>query len=298
MNFLNIWIASFRLRTLPLALSSIFLGSILATAQGEFSSHVLIWASITTILLQVLSNLSNDYGDSVSGIDNQNRVGPTRMVQGGFIPARKMKVAMIICGFLAFVSGIILLWTAPVDRMLSITFFIVGLVAIAAAVKYTVGKNPFGYKGMGDIAVFLFFGIIGVVGTWMLHGNSLTLLLLLPAFTIGFFSSGVMNLNNIRDIDSDSVAGKRTIATMLGRRGATLYHLGLITAGWASFLIYLLLVNGWLVYWPSLITVPFFVRHLLVTFRYENPRQLDNELRNLALTTFGFVILCGLLIFI
>lgn len=292
MSNIKAWIISFRLRTLPLALSSIFMGSIIAAAQGMFSGMVLLLASLTTLFLQILSNLSNDYGDAVSGADNENRVGPQRMIQSGVIALKEMKRAIIICIFLALFSGIALLYFAFEEfNWLQALFFMLGIGAIVAAIRYTVGSSPYGYRGLGDVYVFIFFGLVGVAGTWFLHTNQWQWPVLLPAATIGFFSSGVLNLNNIRDIESDRQSNKITLVVRMGQRKAAWYHLVLIVAGWVSLLAFFLFYAPMLRIWPVFISLPLFIRNIYVVFKGNKAMSLDSELRNLSLSTLLFVLL-------
>jgi len=296
---LKAWIVSLRLRTLPLALSTIFMGSIIAAWQHQFNTKVLLWAAITTLFLQILSNLANDYGDTISGADNETRVGPQRMIQSGAITLAQMKTAIIISMLLALSSGIILLFVA-FDHLQwkQLLFFFLGIAAIAAAIRYTVGKNPYGYRGLGDFYVFIFFGLLGVAGSWFLHTNLWQWNVLLPASTIGFFSAGVLNLNNIRDIKTDRASGKTTLVVMLGRSASAWYHLFLIAAGWITFLIYILLNTELVHFWPILLSLPFFIRSIIIAFTNKEAYKLDKELRNLSLSTLLFVILSGITVFI
>lgn len=203
------WLHAIRLRTLPLALSSILIGSFLAAFEGSFRWEVFGLAAVTTIFLQVLSNLANDYGDSVHGADSLERKGPIRAVQSGIISLPEMKRAMIVLAICSFLSGIALLYLALGDWKLFLLFLGFGLLAIYAAITYTSGSNPYGYIGLGDISVFAFFGLLGVVGTYFLHSLDFDWLVMLPAVSLGCFSTAVLNINNIRDIDSDIKAGKK-----------------------------------------------------------------------------------------
>ncbi len=286
------WIISLRLRTLPLALSTVLMGSIIAYKQNAMSLSVLTGAVLTTLFLQILSNLSNDYGDAVSGADNEERKGPLRMIQTGIISLSQMKNAMIIFALLSLVSGLWLLYSAFDNFSLyQFLFFLLGIAAIAAAVKYTVGKKPYGYYGFGDLFVFVFFGLIGVAGTWFLHTNLWEWSMLLPASTIGFFSVGVLNVNNVRDRESDIKSNKKTMAVILGEKHAKYYHLLLLLLGWCSMILYLYMTNGFLNFMFSLFTFPLFVRNGIIVFLSENSQKLDNELRNLSLSTLLFVLL-------
>ncbi|HMC97643.1 MAG TPA: 1,4-dihydroxy-2-naphthoate octaprenyltransferase, partial [Flavobacteriales bacterium] len=213
---MNPWLQAFRLRTLPLAVSSIVVGSALGYFYGAFHPLVMVAALLTAVLLQILSNLANDLGDHEHGTDNDQRVGPERAVQSGAISPAAMKRAMVLCGVLAFASGLWLIFTAFGFTFTTLVFLLIGLAAIGAAVKYTYGKNPYGYAGYGDIAVFVFFGIVGVMGTEYAHTRSFEPMLLLPATTFGLLSAAVLNVNNMRDIKNDARMGKRTLVVRIG----------------------------------------------------------------------------------
>lgn len=292
MSNIKAWLISLRLRTLPLALSTIFMGSILAAHQGMFKSQVLLGAALTTLFLQILSNLSNDYGDAISGADNEHRQGPQRMIQSGVISLSEMKMAMLLCAFFALISGVYLLYVSfEYFNIVQFVFLLFGLVSIGAAIKYTVGKSPYGYRGWGDLSVFLFFGWLGVAGTWFLHSNGWQWQILLPASTIGFFSAGVLNINNIRDINSDQDAGKITLVVKMGRNMAVWYHLLLILLGWLSITAFMLLDARNEQFWPVFISLPLFIRNVWMVFSIGRIHKLDGELRNLSLTTLLFVAL-------
>ncbi|MFO8001972.1 MAG: 1,4-dihydroxy-2-naphthoate polyprenyltransferase [Marinilabilia sp.] len=300
MSQIKAWIVSLRLRTLPLALSTIFMGSILAAGTGHFNLPVLIWASLTTLFLQILSNLANDYGDARSGADNDERQGPRRMIQSGQISLKQMKTAIVITSALALVTGSILILTSlKEDHLLAFIFFIMGISAIAAAIRYTAGKNPYGYRGWGDLYVFIFFGLLGVGGTFFLHTGTWQWPILLPSAAIGLFSTGVLNLNNIRDIESDRKIGKRTLPVLMGRKKAAFYHFTLLTCGWLLMLVWLIFLapdhNGW----GTLIALPLFIKNGVAAFQFNRPpSRLDPELRNLSLGTLLLVLLYGAEFFI
>lgn len=295
MKNIKAWVVSLRLRTLPLALSTILMGSIVAAWDGAFRAEVLLWAALTTLFLQILSNLANDYGDALSGADNETRVGPQRMIQSGTISLGQMKKAIIILVALALISGLTLLAKAfDTQYWKLLAFFLLGLAAIAAAIRYTAGKNPYGYRGLGDIYVFLFFGIVGVAGSYFLHTNTWQWEVLLPASTIGLFSTGVLNLNNIRDIESDRKSGKITMVVRMGRNKALWYHAALLADGWLLFLIYAILTSRTMLLWPSLLALPLFIRNIVRSFKTREPSKLDGELRNLSLSILLFVVLNAL----
>ena len=297
MKNIKAWVVSLRLRTLPLALSTILMGSIVAAWDGAFRAEVLLWAALTTLFLQILSNLANDYGDALSGADNETRVGPQRMIQSGTISLGQMKKAIIILVALALISGLTLLAKAfDTDYWKLLAFFLLGLAAIAAAIRYTAGKNPYGYRGLGDIYVFLFFGIVGVAGSYFLHTNTWQWEVLLPASSIGLFSTGVLNLNNIRDIESDRKSGKITMVVRMGRNKALWYHAALLADGWLLFLIYAILTSRTMLLWPSLLALPLFIRNIVRSFKTREPSKLDGELRNLSLSILLFVVLNALVL--
>ncbi|MBK9147875.1 MAG: 1,4-dihydroxy-2-naphthoate polyprenyltransferase [Flavobacteriales bacterium] len=286
------WLHALRMRTLPLAVSSIIVGSALAfdldhrTGPGQFSGFVFALALLTAILLQILSNLANDLGDHQHGTDNGERVGPQRAVQSGAISPTQMKRAMLICGALAFACGIALIVTALGFSATMLVFLLLGLVAIGAAVKYTFGKDPYGYAGLGDVSVFLFFGIVGVCGTFYLHAHGIEPLILLPAIAFGCFSTGVLNVNNLRDIKNDKASGKITMAVRLGFDNAKGYHGILIATGLLCLIAYTAITFRAMPQWGWLITLPALGTHLRSVLRAHDPASLDPQLKKLALTTF------------
>jgi 1,4-dihydroxy-2-naphthoate octaprenyltransferase len=300
MSNIKAWIVSLRLRTLPLALSTIFMGSFLAVESYSFRLSVLIWAALTTLFLQILSNLANDYGDALSGADNDERQGPRRMIQQGIISLKQMKRAIVITSILALISGLILIYISLKGAHLyAFVFFLMGIAAIGAAIRYTVGNNPYGYRGMGDFYVFLFFGLLGVGGTYFLHTGQWEWPVLFPAIAIGFFSTGVLNLNNTRDIETDKKSGKKTLPVIMGRKKASWYHFLLIALGWTAMLIWLIRFETNMGAWLTLLSLPVYIKSVAAVFRFKNqPERLDPELRNLSLGTLFFVVLYGIGIFL
>lgn len=297
------WISAFRPRTLPLALASIFTGGFLAKAaevngkigEGHFRGSVVALAALTTILLQILSNLANDYGDSQNGADSIHRQGPQRAVQSGAITPAQMKRGMWICGLLALASGLALLWVAlgAAGLGLFLGFLALGLAAIWAAVNYTAGSNPYGYAGLGDISVFLFFGLVGVCGTYFLQTRSLPLQVLLPAAALGCFATAVLNVNNIRDINSDVLAGKITIPVRLGPVHARRYHwlLLIIGLGCATVFVALTYHSPW--QWLYALAVPLFAFNAIQVWQRQESMQIDPLLKQMALSTLVFTLLFG-----
>lgn len=286
------WLHAVRLRTLPLALASIFAGSFLAQWQGSFRWEVLILASFTTIFLQILSNLANDYGDSIHGADSSERTGPIRAVQSGVITLQEMKRAMVLFGALSLLSGILLIYISLPDWRYFLGFFALGIASIWAAIRYTSGKNPYGYAGLGDISVFLFFGLVGVSGTYFLHSLQANPLILLIALSLGCFSTAVLNINNIRDIDSDRLAGKLSIPVRIGRKNAIRYHWTLMVLGNVSLGFFALLNQT---YMPLL---AFFVLPWMISISQgiqsaNSAAEIDPYLKKMALSTLIWALLFG-----
>lgn len=229
MNNLVVWLDALRLRTLPLAAASIIVAAGIAVHQQIFDFTIFALSLSTALLLQILSNLANDYGDSLTGADDEHRIGPMRAMQTGAISASAMRNAILLTILLTLMSGITLLMVALSDDLFSWLLFIaLGALAIVAAVTYTMGKMPYGYRALGDLAVFLFFGLLGVMGSFYLYGLSADWLLLLPASSIGMLSAAVLNINNIRDVENDTKHNKTTLVVLFGRTIAFKYHLGLI----------------------------------------------------------------------
>ena len=292
---LRAWISAMRLRTLPLALSCIIMGSAMAYSEGQFDVDVLIWAMLTTLFLQILSNLANDYGDGVKGTDNAERIGPKRAIQSGILSVKEMRWGIILTSLLALLSGVQLLRIGLGELSISFwIFFALGILSIAAAIKYTVGKTAYGYRGLGDLFVFLFFGWVGVVGTNFLHTGSLDPWLLLPATSVGLFAVGVLNLNNMRDHENDAQSNKRTMVVWMGFNKAKLYHLSLISVGWMTMLIFAAyhFRDTW--HYLFLLALPIFVLNVRWVLTTSTPAQLDGELKKVALGTFLFTVLIAI----
>jgi len=293
---LKSWIQAFRLKTLPLALSNTIIGSCLAASDDGFRWSVFGLAALTTVLLQVMSNMANDYGDFVNGKDTAERIGPKRMVQSGEITPKIMLRGIIVIGILCVVSGLalILIGTAGMDITNLLIFGVLGLAAIAAAIKYTVGKNPYGYRGLGDIFVFIFFGLVGVIGTYFLHTQSFRWDILLPASAIGFLSTGVLNMNNMRDYEADKNAGKTTIVVTMGVKKAAYYHLVLVAGAVLFAIIYTLLNYHSIGQWLFVLSFPILFLNLKKVFTYKNALELYPELPRLSMASLVFAVTFGL----
>ncbi len=289
------WLHAIRLRTLPLALASIGLGSFLAAFDGKFRWPVLLLSALTTIFLQVLSNLANDYGDSQHGADHADREGPARAVQSGKISPKTMKLAIYLFITLSLISGLSLLYISisGISKEF-IILLIIGMLAIGAAMNYTMGKNPYGYAGFGDLFVILFFGFVGVIGTYFCHTGSFSTQALLPAFSCGLLSTAVLNVNNIRDIISDEKAGKMSIPVRIGRKNAVIYHWGLIVTAILSTLIFVLLNYHSPIQLLFLTTTPLLIFNGLKVASIHDPKLLDPFLKQMAISTLLFIITFGI----
>jgi 1,4-dihydroxy-2-naphthoate octaprenyltransferase len=259
---LRIWLDAARPKTLPLALVSILTGSVLAYSTHQFSPVVALLAFLTATLLQILSNLANDYGDAVKGTDNENRLGPVRAIQSGAVTQQDMKHAMVINIILTMLSGLVLVIYALESLQSILAFIGLGVLAIIAAIAYTVGNKPYGYVGLGDISVFIFFGLLGVAGTYFLHTGIVAPQLILPAVGCGLLAVAVLNINNMRDIENDEVCGKRTVAVRLGQKRAKQYHFALLSGAVLAFAAYLIHQPT-----PLWISLPFLLS-LLVTYKH------------------------------
>lgn len=234
-----IWLDAARPKTLLLAIAAIATGSSLAYADHHFSLAVSLLALLTATLLQILSNLANDYGDAAQGTDNENRIGPIRGMQQGMITQTGMKKAIALNIVFIVVSGLALVFYALQSPTSIAAFIVLGFLSIISSIAYTMGSKPYGYIGLGDISVFIFFGLLAILGTYFLHTGTIKASLLLPAIGSGLFSMGVLNINNMRDVENDTVSNKRTLVVRIGIERAKRYHIGLLTFGWSTMAIYL-----------------------------------------------------------
>lgn len=290
------WIEAARVRTLPLSVSGIIVGSFYAMSQAMFNWNIVVFALLTTLGLQILSNFANDYGDGIKGTDNEDRVGPKRAIQKGTITPFAMKNAMILMSVVTLCFAALLIYYAFKESYLlySFIFFILGILAVASAIRYTVGKGAYGYRGYGDVFVFIFFGLVSTFGVYFMFSKAIDWLLLLPATAIGFLSVGVLNLNNMRDEESDRKAGKNTVVVQKGGPWAKNYHYFLIIS--AMVLVVLFAVLNDFHFDQYLFLAAYFplTSHLLTVKRNKNPKLLDPELKKLALSTFFLSVLLAL----
>ncbi|MEM9076464.1 MAG: 1,4-dihydroxy-2-naphthoate octaprenyltransferase [Bacteroidota bacterium] len=277
-----------RLRTLPLSISGILMGTALAISDNAFNGYILIFALLTTIGFQITSNFANDYGDGVKGTDNEDRIGPSRALQSGLLTKQNLKTGILISSLVSLVFALSLLYIA--FGLENIVYFLIftflGILSIWAAIRYTMGSKPYGYQGLGDLAVFVFFGLLGVLGSLFLYTKSWDWVAFLPAMTIGFLCVGVLNLNNLRDVVSDEKSGKNTLVVQMGFQNGKTYHFVLILCSFLALLTYSWIqkipFNGWLFF---VAFVPITL-HLIKVMRTTEPVNLDGELKKLALSTF------------
>jgi len=295
MNKVVRWIESFRLRTLPLSLSGVILASLLAYSHNKFNTYTCVLAITTTLFLQILSNLANDLGDSLKGTDNHNRKGPERAVQSGVITPKEMMVMIGIFTILSIVSGLLLIKYSfgSIFSTQGIIMIALGALAVIAAIKYTMGKKAYGYMGLGDVFVYIFFGLVSVLGTYYLHSLEFSLHMLLPASSIGLLAVGVLNMNNIRDIKNDKVSGKRTIPVIIGEKNAKRYHFTIILLAFIFLFIYTIIEFKSIHNFIYLIGFTPIYMHLKQIV-YSSEERLDKQLKIVALSTLLISLLFGI----
>ena len=292
------YIKAARLRTLPLSISGIIVGSFLGLENSSNSileSSIFWLAIITTIGFQVLSNFANDYGDGIKGSD-KNRTGEARMVSSGAISPKQMKTAMIVTTIVTLIIAMILIYVAFGEEnfLFSLVFFGLGIASIAAAIKYTVGNSAYGYSGFGDIFVFLFFGLVSVVGSYFLYTKNIYVAVFLPAISVGLLSTAVLNLNNLRDREEDKKNNKNTLVVKLGVSKAKKYHCFLIILALITALTYSFLNFKTIYQFIYLIAFLPLFKNIKTVLNNTVPATLDSELKKVALSTFLFAMLFGI----
>lgn len=299
------WVEAARLRTLPLSVSGIIVGSMYALAYPTdnvltptevFNWQLFGFAILTTLGLQILSNFANDYGDGIKGTDNEDRVGPKRAIQSGVISPEAMKRAIIITSVLTFISAILLIYFAFGESNIwySLIFLVLGILAIASAIRYTVGNTAYGYRGYGDAFVFVFFGLVSTLGVNFLYSKEVDYKLFLPAIAIGFLSVGVLNLNNMRDEESDRKSGKNTIVVKIGGAKAKKYHFFLVISAMVLMLLFAVLNNFQFDQYIFIVAYFPLTSHLITVYKNKDPKKLDPELKKLAISTFLLSVLLSL----
>lgn len=284
------WIQAARLRTLPLSISGIIVGSAYAYYQGFSDWRIVVLALLTTLGLQILSNYANDYGDGIKGTD-VNRIGEKRLVAAGVVSAAQMKKAVISTTIITFILALALIYVAfgKENFALSLIFILLGIGSIGAAIRYTVGSNAYGYSGFGDVFVFIFFGLVSVIGSNFLYTHFIDWKLFLPATAIGLLSVAVLNLNNMRDIENDKIAKKNTLVVKMGLEKAKKYHFGLIFSALVLFLFFSGLISiAMYVYLPIILVLAIHLKTVKKSKKYED---FDPELKKVALSTFALSLL-------
>ncbi|MEZ2414107.1 1,4-dihydroxy-2-naphthoate octaprenyltransferase [Muriicola sp. E247] len=283
----KVWLSAIRLRTLPLSVSGILVGSGMASIYGQLDNYIFILAILSTLGLQIISNLANDYGDGIKGTDNDERIGPKRAMQSGSLSAAELKTGIFISVVITFVFIGLLIYEAfdgyPEYLLL---FSLLAALAVWAAIRYTVGDSAYGYKGLGDLFVFCFFGLLSVLGSLFLFTKELGWIDLLPAVSIGTLSTAVLNLNNLRDFSSDSRVGKNTLVVKLGVSRAKLYHFFLLFISLLCMLLYLR-ASGAVAYqyFCLIVFIPLGL-HAIKVKRINSAADFDPELKKVALSTF------------
>ena len=285
---------SMRLRTLPLSLAGVILGVTLAADKTDVSPWTAALIFLTTVCLQILSNLSNELGDTLSGTDSADRQGPKYALGSGDMTIGDIKKLILMFIGLCVISGLAMIQVSfgSLFKTESICLEALGAAAIVGAMKYTLGKNPYGYRGLGDVFVFIFFGLVSVLGGYYVAARELPpLIMLLPASAIGCFSVGVLNVNNIRDMKTDAV-NRVTVAIKLGMKGARIYQTILVTLGWALILVFCAVYDFAPGHYIFIITLPLYIKHLQGVWT-RSERALDPMLPMLVISTFFLSILAG-----
>lgn len=276
-----------RLRTLPLSISGIIVGTALANLRGFQDSTIFFLAILTTIAYQITSNFANDYGDGVKGTDAEDRIGPKRALQSGLLTKKELKYAIVVSIICSLVLTVLLVVKAfdTENTVYAILFIFLGVLSVWAAIKYTIGDSPYGYRGLGDVFVFIFFGILSVLGTLFLFTKSIHYYDILPAIAIGLLCVGVLNLNNLRDIVSDKKHKKITLVVKMGFKNGKKYHYFLMIFSFICMLIfYGITFKNYQKLFYFVAYIPIFI-HLRKVYKTKLPVQLDTELKKLALST-------------
>ena len=284
----TVWFAAARLRTLPLSVAGIITGNAIAFEGDRFSLDIFILSLITAIAFQIISNFANDYGDGIKGTDNKDRLGPERTLQQGLLTAKALKKGIYITSIFAMLLATALVYVAlgKDQLVVSIFFFLLAIAAVWAAIKYTVGLRAYGYSGLGDLFVFLFFGWVSVIGACYLQSQTIDSTSLFLGTAIGLMSVGVLNLNNMRDIDNDKNSKKHTLAVLMGSQKAKRYHYFLIIV--SGVFLYLGIGSSWVMKHPFSLLILFpLLFHLYQVNKIKEPKGFDPLLKSLALSTFS-----------
>lgn len=283
----QIWLLACRLRTLPAAIAPVLVGTSLAWADGQFSLMPALAAAAGALLLQILSNFANDYFDYVKGVDTRERVGPTRVMAAGLLTARELRLGMAVVVSLAVLDGVFLTLVGGWPIL------VIGVASIFAALLYTGGPFPFGYHGLGDLFVFIFFGLAAVGGTYYVQAGTLHLATLVAAAPVGFLITAILVVNNLRDIETDARAGKRTLAVLIGAGNTRRQYLALIILAYSvTFLLWLEFSFSPAVLFP-LISLPLAVRRASSVYSAQG-KELNSVLAATAQLSLQFSLLLSL----
>ena len=292
MKQLKVWLKAVRLRTLPLSVSGILIGNSLCFQHTEFSGTLFVLMLFTAISFQIISNFANDYGDGVKGTDNENRLGPKRVLQQGLLSREILKKGIVIISLISLLLAFVLIFLAFGSNSWYYILIFIGLsfASVWAAIFYTVGNKAYGYYGFGDLFVFLFFGGVSVLGAYFVQLKTFSYPAILLSLVVGFLSVGVLNLNNMRDIDNDAFVGKRTLVVIMGAAIAKKYHLFLLIVS-VSILVYVFSSVSIRFFWiPYLAIIPLIV-HFISVLKNSEPKFFDPELKKLSLSIFFLSIL-------
>lgn len=297
MSNIKHWVSAMRLRTLPLSVSGILVGSAIALASNSWNNWIFGLALSTTVLFQIISNLANDLGDTLKGTDNDDRLGPERTLQAGVITKKAMKIAIVIFSVLSLSSSGTLIYVSidGMSQTLLLTYIGLAIFCVLAAITYTIGKKAYGYHGLGDLMVLIFFGLVSVLGVYSLYTKTFLIDNLLPAVSIGLLSTAVLNLNNMRDYANDAKSGKNTLVVKMGPNQAKLYHALLIVMALLSMAVFIGRIGEPLLF-ISLVPGIALVFHLRKVMKTTDPRSFDPELKIVAFSTFGISLLFLLII--
>jgi len=292
-NKTKVWLHALRLRTLPLSVSGILMGSAIAFKQGFVEWTIFFLSILTTLLFQIVSNLANDYGDGVKGTDNIDRIGPIRAIQSGVISQKSMKRAIGITAFCSLMTAgtLIYVCTHAMSKAQLIFYSVLAVVCVVAAITYTVGKKSYGYYGLGDPMVFLFFGWVSVLGVFSLYTNYIDWNNAIPATAIGLLSVAVLNLNNMRDYFSDKKVGKNTLVVKMGIDTAKLYHVALIVCALLLFVFFLMKEHRSFYFLSLIPSACVLLNHAIKVAKMRSTKDFDPQLKVVSLSTFTLSLL-------
>ena len=291
------FLSAARPRTVLLSLSGILLGGALAFAESPgINGWVVLFCALTALTLQILSNLANDYGDYKKGVDNVHRAGPQRTMQSGALTERQMRMGIAVTALVALVFGALLIFVfARLTWKELAVFAVMGIAALLAALFYTLGKHPYGYRGLGDLSCFLFFGWAAVAGTYYLATRNLDFSILLPATAMGCCSNAVLNINNMRDYENDKAFGKNSFVVKIGLKRAFLYHVCLTVVPFLCLTVFSILKRAPYYTYSFWLLFPLFLWDLLTIRKTLKTGVPDQFLPKQVLHTFLLAVAFSLL---